>query len=62
MTITETPLGPNRYCLLILGKAVYRAVVRAAPRGAHTVVLRQRLDLADGPMERERARGSVTLP
>ena len=43
--------------------AAFLAVVRPAPRGTYTVVLRQRLDYrADGPVERERARASITLP
>jgi hypothetical protein len=43
--------------------AIFRTVVRPAPRGRYPVVLRQRLEwMTDGPVERERARGSVTLP
>jgi len=62
VTIIETTPSPPRPCALIKATAVFHAVVRPAPRGAYAVVLRQRLDWpSDGPFERERARGSVTL-
>jgi hypothetical protein len=43
--------------------AIFRAVVRPAPRGTYPVVLRRRLEFSSvGPEEAELARGSVTLP
>ena len=63
VTIIETTPSPPQMCALVKRTAVFHAVVRPAPRGAYAVVLRQRLEWpSDGPVERERARGSVTLP
>jgi hypothetical protein len=63
VTIVETPPPTPRYCTMDKKSAIFRAVVRPAPRGAYGVVLRQRIEwTTDGPKERERARGSVTLP
>jgi hypothetical protein len=63
VTITESTPSTTRYCSLDLRTAVFRAVVRPAPRGSYPVVLRQRMDWpTDGPVERERVRGSAALP
>ena len=63
VTITEKTPATVRYCALGKGTAVFRAVVRPAPRGVFAVVLRQRLELAnDSPVERELARGSASFP
>lgn len=63
VTITEATSSTVRFCDLVLRKAIFRAVVRPAPRGTYSVVLRRRLDfVSDGPKEKELARGSVTLP
>jgi hypothetical protein len=63
VTVIEASSPTVKYCDLVLRKAVYRAVVRPAPRGAYPVVLRRRLDfLSDGTEEAELARKSVTLP
>ena len=62
VTITERTPPTTRYCSMDLRTAVYRAVVRPAPRGSYAVALRQRMEWADGPVERERVRGSAVLP
>ena len=63
VTITESSPPTLRYCTMDKKTAIFRAVVRPAPRGAYQVVLRRRIDfLTDGPQETELARGSVTLP
>ena len=62
MTITQSTPPTTRYCAMDLRNAVYRVVVRPAPRGTYPVVLRQRMEWSDGPVERGRVRGSVTLP
>jgi len=63
VTITESTPSTTRYCTMDLRTAVFRAVVRPAPRGSYPVVLRQRMEWpADGPVERERVRGSAILP
>ena len=63
VTIIESTPATFRYCTLDKKSAVFRAVVRPAPRGAYPVVLRRRLDfMTDGPEETELARTSVTLP
>ena len=63
VTITESKLYYNLNCADPDQTATFLAVVRPAPSGAYPVVLRQRLEyLVDGPVERERARGTVTLP
>ena len=63
VTITESSPPTLRYCTLDKKTAIFRAVVRPAPRGAYSVVLRRRLQfLTDGPEEVELARESVTLP
>ena len=63
VTIIESAPYTPRMCPAIKYTAVFSAVVRPAPRGSYAVVLRQRLEfMTDGPKERERARGSVTLP
>lgn len=63
VTITENTQSTVRYCTMDLKTAVFRAVVRPAPRGTYPVLLRQRLEwMTDGPVERERVRGSASLP
>jgi hypothetical protein len=63
VTIIESAPPAARYCSMVKASAIFRAVVRPAPRGNYPVVLRQRLEwTTDGPFERERARGSITLP
>jgi hypothetical protein len=63
ITITESSPSPPRYCALVKQTAVFRTVVRPAPRGVYVVALRQRIDwMTDGPVERERARGTVSIP
>lgn len=63
VTITESTPPTTRYCTMDLKTAVFRAVVRPAPRGTYPVLLRQRMEWAtDGPLERVRARGSASLP
>jgi hypothetical protein len=63
VTITESSPPTMRYCTLELSTAIFRAVVRPAPRGIYPVELRQRMEwLSDGPEERVRARGSANLP
>ena len=63
VTITESTPSTMRYCTMDLRTAVFRAVVRPAPRGSYPVVLRQRMEWpADGPVERDRGRGSAILP
>jgi hypothetical protein len=63
ITITESTPPTTRYCTMDYKTAVYRAVVRPAPRGSYPVVLRRRIESStDGPRERELARGSASLP
>ena len=63
VTITESTPATFRYCSMDKKSAIFRAVVRPAPRGTYPVVLRRRLELSSvGPEEAELARGSVTLP
>ena len=63
VTIVETAPDVPRMCALVKRTAVFRAVVRPAPRGSYSVALRERMEWpTDGPVEREWARGSVTLP
>ena len=63
VTITEITSPTMRYCDLVKRSAIFRAVVRPAPRGAYAVVLRRRMEwLSDGTEETELARRSVTLP
>jgi hypothetical protein len=63
VTITESTTATARLCAMDQSTALFRAVVRPAPRGSYPVVLRQRMEwLADGPAERELARGSASLP
>lgn len=63
VTVVETAPYVPRACSLITQTAVYHAVVRPAPRGSYSVVLRERMEWpSDGPLEREWARRVVTLP
>jgi hypothetical protein len=63
VTIVEAQPRTQRVCLAILESAVFEAVVRPAPHGTYPVVLRERFEgTRDGLMEREWARGSVTVP
>jgi hypothetical protein len=63
VTITETTTAAARVCAMDKSTALFRAVVRPAPRGTYLVILRERTEwLTDGPMERELARGSANLP
>lgn len=63
VTIAESTPPTMRYCTMDLRTAVFRAVVRPAPRGTYPVVLRQRMNwMTDGPVEQVRARGSASLP
>lgn len=63
VTIAESTPPTMRYCTMDLSTAVFRAVVRPAPRGSYPVVLRQRIEwTSDGPMERDVVRGSASLP
>ena len=63
VTITESTPPTSRYCTMDYKTAVFRAVVRPAPRGSYPVVLRQRIEwTSDGPVERDVARGSASLP
>ena len=63
VTIVEAQPQTPRTCLAILASAVFHAVVRPAPHGTYLVVLRERFEgSGDGLMEREWARGSVTVP
>ena len=62
VTIIETTSLTVRYCTMDKKTAIFRAVVRPAPRGAYAVMLRRRMEwLSDGPEETELAQGSATL-
>lgn len=63
VTRTSRPLGEMVVCTLEFRTAVYRFVVRPAPSGRYTAVLRERFESpTEGPQEREIVRGQVVVP
>jgi hypothetical protein len=63
VTITTRPLGGQTMCSLVARTAPYRAVVRPAPAGRYTALLRQRFESPpQAPQEREVVRATVVVP
>ena len=63
VTVTSRPDGRLTICSLSARSGVFRAVVRPAPPGRYTAVLRQRFESpTQAPQEREVVRGPVVVP
>lgn len=63
VTITSRAVGGQTMCSLIARTAAFRAVVRPAPAGRYTAVLRQRFESPpQAPQEREVVRAPVVVP
>lgn len=63
VTIISRPLGALIMCSMDFRTAAFRAVVKPAPAGRYTAVLRQRFESpTQGPQEREVVRASVVVP
>jgi hypothetical protein len=63
VTITARSPGVLTVCQAIARRGVFRAVVRPAPSGRYTAVLRQRFESdTQAPQEREVVRAPVVIP
>lgn len=63
VTITRRTPEVLRFCSMVARSALFRAVVRPAPSGRYTTVLRQRFESAtQAPQEREVVRAPVVIP
>jgi hypothetical protein len=63
VTITYRAPGVLTVCPMIAARGVFRAVVRPAPAGRYTAVLRQRFESdTQAPQEREVVRAPVVIP
>lgn len=61
MTVVATTPAVARVCTADASTGLFRIVVRRAPAGRYAAVLRERIDLSEGPREREVVRQTVTL-
>lgn len=63
VTVTTRPFGGLSICQMDFRTALFRFVVRPAPSGRYTAVLRQRFESpTQAPQEREVVRGPVVVP